>query len=174
MDESGGGFGMSCLGAASTDSFYYFYELVRPGRPAPPLLGRYLTPREQAAEFCENHNANVIPVKGRDLASIASYQGGVSVLDFTDPRRPREIAFADLDDATGSSDEWSSYWYNGRIVSSGGLFVEAGFPTSRGDPAANRGLDVFRPTGSLSRAVEHARKWSYSNPQTQEEKQSPY
>ena len=68
-----------------------------------------------------SHNATVIPIKGRKLMSVAYYQGGVSIVDFTDLSNIREVAFADLEDATGHRDEWSSYWYNGRIFSNSGL-----------------------------------------------------
>jgi hypothetical protein len=52
----------------------------------------------------------------------AWYQGGISVFDFTDAAHPREIAFFDRGpmDSTKLVDagHWSSYWYNGYIVSS--------------------------------------------------------
>src|SRR3712207_3287065 len=115
--------------------------MVRPGAPAPPLKGRYTIPRPQTPEICVSHNATVIPVKGRKLMTAAYYQGGVSVVDFTDPANVREVGYADLSDAVGQSDEWSSYWYNGRVFSNSGL-------GRRGD-TANRGLDVYRATGSL-------------------------
>ena len=73
------------------------------------------------------------------------------------------MAFADLEDTTGQADEWSSYWYNGRIFSNGGLNRRA----------SNRGVDVCQLTGSLSRATRNAERWAYSNPQTQEAWQAP-
>jgi hypothetical protein len=163
MDETGGGVTSECFGAASQDGFYYFYELVEPGQPASPLLGRYTIPRSQGSETCVSHNASVVPVAGRDVMTVAYYQGGVSVVDFTDPSAPREIAFADLVDATGAADEWSSYWYNGRIFSNSGL--------GRRGATANRGLDVYRPMAALG--LGGAKTWAYSNPQTQEAWQAP-
>jgi len=112
-----------------------------------------------------SHNGNTIPVKNRYLASIAYYQGGVSVVDFTNVDNPREVAFADVSDATGTSDEWSSFWYNGRIYSNSGL--------GREGPTANRGLDVWKPVGDLARRTRGAKRWAYSNPQTQEAWQAP-
>jgi hypothetical protein len=50
-----------------------------------------------------SHNASVIPVKHRDLMTAAYYQGGDTVLDFTDLDQIHEVAFADLDDATGQA-----------------------------------------------------------------------
>ena len=52
--------------------------------PAPALKGRYTIPRNQGSEICVSHNATVIPIKGRKLMSAAYYQGGVSMVDFTD------------------------------------------------------------------------------------------
>jgi hypothetical protein len=165
MDETGGGGTAECDGAASTDGFYYFYKMVEPGDPAPALLGRYTIPRAQTPEICVSHNATMIPIKGRAIMTAAYYQGGVTVVDWTDPENAREVAYADLDDATGVADEWSSYWYNGRVFSNSGL--------GRRGPTANRGLDVYRLTGSLAAVTKRAKSWAYSNPQTQEAWQRP-
>src|SRR5688572_30583013 len=52
----------------------------------------------------------------------AWYQGGISVFDWTDPKRPHEIAFFDrgpVDSARqGNGGSWSAYWYNGAIYTS--------------------------------------------------------
>ncbi len=97
MDETGGGVEAHCFGDASKDGFYYFYDMVKPGDPAPALKGRYTIPRNQGSEICVSHNATVIPIKGRKLMSVSYYQGGVSVVDFTDPSNIREVAFSDID-----------------------------------------------------------------------------
>jgi hypothetical protein len=165
MDETGGGTQPWCEGEASTDGFYYFYDVVKPGDPAPPLRGRYTIPRAQDPEICVSHNANVIPIKSRKLMSAAYYQGGNTLVDFTDPSNPHEVAFADLEDATGKADSWSTYWYNGRIYANGGL-------NGRG-PTGNRGFDAFELTGSLAGLTSSAKTWRYSNPQTQEAWQAP-
>ena len=165
MDETGGGGTAECDGAGSDDGFYYFYDVVKPGDPAPALKGRYTIPRPQTPEICVSHNANVIPVKGRRLMSAAYYQGGNTVVDFTDPSNIREVAYSDLEDATGKADSWSTYWYNGRIYANGGL--------NRRGATENRGVDVFRLGGSLGRVTKGAKTWRYSNPQTQEAWQAP-
>jgi hypothetical protein len=73
-------------------------------------------------ENCVAHNGSLIPIPGRDIMVQAWYQGGVSVFDWTDPKRPFEIAFFDrgpVDAETlESGGSWSAYWYNGVIVSS--------------------------------------------------------
>ena len=92
----------------------------------------YKMPAPQTeTENCVAHNGSLIPVPGRDLFVQAWYQGGVSVVDFTDSTNPVEIAFFDR----GPIDEeelitggyWSTYWYNGHIYGT----------------EISRGLDVF-------------------------------
>jgi hypothetical protein len=165
MDETGGGGTAECDGAASDDGFYYFYDVVKPGDPAPPLKGRFTIPRPQSPEICVSHNATVLPIKGRKLMSASYYQGGNTLIDFTDPANIREVAYSDLEDATGKADSWSTYWYNGRIFANGGL--------NRRGATDNRGVDVFRLSGSLASVTKNAKRWSRSNPQTQEAWQAP-
>ncbi len=102
--------------AAQTMQFQSYYKL-----PAP----------QTAQENCVAHNGSLIPIPGRDVMVQAWYQGGISVFDWTDPRRPREIAFFDRGpiDSTRmqGGGSWSAYWYNGNIVSS----------------EIARGLDIF-------------------------------
>ena len=70
-------------------------------------------------ENCVAHNGSIVPVPGRDIFVQAWYQGGVSVIDFTDSGRPQEIAFFDrgpIDkDQLVMGGFWSAYWYKGRI-----------------------------------------------------------
>ena len=97
----------------------------------------YKMPAAQTSlENCVAHNGSLIPVPGREIMVQAWYQGGVSIFDWTDPKNPVEIAFHDrgpVDSVQmGNGGAWSSYWYNGLIVSS-----EIG-----------RGLDIFELTPS--------------------------
>src|SRR5919112_128316 len=58
--------------------------------------GYYKLPAPQtAAENCVAHNGSLIPIPGRDIMAQAWYQGGISVFDWTNPKRPKEIAFFD-------------------------------------------------------------------------------
>ncbi len=70
-------------------------------------------------ENCVAHNGSLVPVPGRDIFVQAWYQGGVSVVDFTDSANPVEIAFFDrgpLDkEELITAGYWSTYWYNGYI-----------------------------------------------------------
>ena len=70
-------------------------------------------------ENCVAHNGSLVPVPGRDIFVQAWYQGGVSVVDFTDSASPVEIAFFDRgpidEEELISGGYWSTYFYNGYI-----------------------------------------------------------
>ncbi len=160
-DEWGGGMGARCrendpnkwganaiftLGADKKLSFKSYYKL-------PAAQGD--------TENCVAHNGSLVPVPGRDIKVQAWYQGGISLMDFTDPAKPFEIAYFDrgpIDDKMlmmGGS--WSAYWYNGKIYSS----------------EIARGLDVFEltPTKHLSQnEIDAAKsvKFDILNVQNQE------
>ncbi len=97
------------------------------------LASYYKMPAPQTdLENCVAHNGSLVPVPGRDIFVQAWYQGGVSMVDFTDPTHPFEIAYFDrgpLDAVKrGTGGFWSVYWYNGYIYGS----------------EIARGVDVFR------------------------------
>lgn len=113
-------------------------------------------------ENCVAHNGSIIPVPGRDLFAQAWYQGGLSVMDFTDSANPKEIAYFDR----GPIDTkqlvlggyWSTYWYKGHIYGT----------------EISRGIDVFalQPSEFLTEAeIAAAKAATYEggrfNPQTQ-------
>ena len=112
-------------------------------------------------ENCVGHNGSIIPVPGRDIFVQAWYQGGLSIIDFTDSANPIEIAYFDrgpIDDedlVTGGY--WSTYWYQGRIYGTEII----------------RGVDVFAliPSEHLSAneiaAAEMANQGDAFNPQQQ-------
>ena len=113
-------------------------------------------------ENCVAHNGSIIPVPGRDIFVQSWYQGGISVMDFTDSANPKEIAFFDRgainDEQLVVGGYWSSYWYNGRIYGT----------------EITRGVDVFalEPSEHLTAAeIAAAEAASYENtrfnPQTQ-------
>ena len=95
----------------------------------------YKLPAAQGdSENCVAHNGSLIPVPGRDLEVQAWYQGGISVMDFTDADHPVEIAYFDRGPIDPKmlvlGGDWSAYWYNGQIYAS----------------EIARGLDVFELT----------------------------
>ena len=70
-------------------------------------------------ENCTAHNGSIIPIPGRDIEVKSWYQGGISVMDFTDATHPYEIAYFDRGPLSSEKfidgGTWSSYWYNGYI-----------------------------------------------------------
>ncbi len=97
----------------------------------------YKLPAPQTSlENCVAHNGSLIPIPGRDIMIQGWYQGGVSLIDWTDPTNPVEIAFHDRGpvnpDQMVMGGSWSVYWYNGLIVNS----------------EIARGLDIFELTPS--------------------------
>jgi len=70
-------------------------------------------------ENCVAHNGSIIPVPGRDIFVQAWYQGGISLIDFTDSANPHEIAYFDRGPMNADhlvfGGYWSSYWYRGNI-----------------------------------------------------------
>jgi len=91
-------------------------------------------------ENCVAHNGSMIPVPGRDIMVQGFYQGGITVFDWTDPKKPFEMAYFDRGPLDGtrllSAGSWSVYWHNGLIYSS----------------EISRGLDIYElvPTPLLS------------------------
>lgn len=82
--------------------------------------GLYKLPAPQTdEENCVAHNGSVVPVPGRDIFVQAWYQGGISVLDFTDSAKPVEIASFDRGPIDRKhlvvAGHWSAYWYNGMV-----------------------------------------------------------
>ena len=123
--------------------------------------GYFKMPAAQTnTENCVSHNGGLIPVPGRDIMVQGWYQGGVDVFDFTDPRRPVEIAYFDRGPVDAQTlvmgGSWGAYYWNGYIYSS----------------ELSRGLDILElvPGEHLSRneieAAKLARMDEY-NPQAQ-------
>lgn len=80
----------------------------------------YKMPAPQSEnENCVAHNGSIVPVPGRDIFVQAWYQGGISVIDFTDSMNPIEIAYFDRgpmsDEELVFGGYWSTYYYNGKI-----------------------------------------------------------
>ena len=76
-------------------------------------------------ENCVAHNSSLVPVPGRDILVQAWYQGGMSVIDFSDTSNPTEIAFFDRGPINTPNPTtlnlgglWSTYWYNGNVFGS--------------------------------------------------------
>ena len=159
-DEWGGGVGAKCR---ATDKMTWGADAIFTLRNRKLIpQGHYKLPAAQRdVENCVAHNGTLIPVPGRDIMVQAWYQGGLSVFDFTDPRKPIEIAYFDRGPINPSeltlAGFWSAYWFNGHIYGS-----EIG-----------RGLDVLelKPSPMLTQNEIDAAKtvtFAGANPQLQQ------
>jgi hypothetical protein len=130
---------------------------------------------QTAEENCVSHNGGLIPVPGRDIMVQGWYQGGVSVMDFSDADKPTELAYFDrgsIDPPPGVDvpvtatpggsrrttigGSWGAYYWNGYIYSS----------------EMDRGFDILEltPSEHLSKnEIEAAKlvRFSEYNPQSQ-------
>jgi hypothetical protein len=138
-DEWGGGLGPRCR--ANDPNIWGANAVFRLANNKLSFANYYKLPAAQGDnENCVAHNGSLVPVPGRDIKVQAWYQGGISVMDFTDPQKPVEIAYFDRGPIDPKmlimGGSWSAYWYNGYIYSS----------------EIARGLDIFEltPTENLT------------------------
>jgi hypothetical protein len=138
-DEWGGGTAARCR---TTDDLKWggnsIYDIVK-GKLV--FRSYYKMPAVQTTtENCVSHIPSLVPVPGRDVFVQAWYQGGASLVDFSDSRNPVEIGYYDRGPISATSlvlgGLWSTYWYNGETYGS----------------EIARGLDVFglTPTAKMS------------------------
>jgi hypothetical protein len=158
--EPGGGVADQCKASdPPVNRTFFFYDGDTGAK-----VGQWTMSRTQSgAENCTLHNLNVVPLRsGRDVLVHGSYQSGTSVVEFTDPQNPKELAWSDpppipvtfptpfcppLGCELGGV--WSSYWYNGFIY----------------ETHINEGLNIYQFTGKQTR---RAMSVGHLNPQTQE------
>ena len=138
-DEWGGGMGARCR--ATDPNVWGANAIFNLNNSKLSFANYYKLPTAQGeTENCVAHNGSLVPVPGRDLKVQAWYQGGISIMDFTNPAKPFEVASFDRGPVDPNmlvlAGSWSAYWYNGHIYSS----------------EIARGLDVFEltPTKFLS------------------------
>jgi hypothetical protein len=117
-------------------------------------------PDPRAGEYCSAHMGMAVMGIERDLLVNAWYTGGVDVIDFTKPRRLREIAFYDPQQDSGT---WSAYPYTGPLFRRG-----PGIPVYASDGVENnaiaQGMVVYR-----ARTIDKPRgrdRVDHLNPQT--------
>jgi hypothetical protein len=132
-DEWGGGLGARCR--ANDPNKWGADAVFRLTDNKLSFASYYKLPAAQGdSENCVAHNGSLIPVPGRDIEVQAWYQGGISVMDFTDADHPVEIAYFDRGPIDPKmlvlGGDWSAYWYNGHIYAS----------------EIARGLDIFELT----------------------------
>ena len=168
-DEWGGGTRARCR---ATDQLSWganaFYEIVNRKLV---FKGYYKLPAAQTTtENCVSHLPSLVPIPNRDVFVQAWYQGGASLVDWTDPSKPKEIGYYDRGPIPiypppaaqnlTLGGFWSTYWYNGAIYGS----------------EIARGFEVFNltPTADLTQAeIDFAKnrtvKAERFNPQSQDQ-----
>ena len=108
---------------------------------------------QQETENCVAHNGSIIPIPNKDIMVQAWYQGGLSVLDFTDSENPIEIAYFDRgpisDEKLVTGGYWSAYFYEGNIYAT----------------EIARGLDVFQLTPSTFLTKDEITAATYAFPE---------
>jgi hypothetical protein len=134
-DEWGGGLGARCR--PNDPNVWGADAIFGLNNDKLTFASYYKMPAAQSdTENCVAHNGSLVPVPGRDIEVQAWYQGGISVVDFTDAAHPFEIAYFDRGPIDPKQmvlgGDWSAYWYNGYIYAS----------------EIARGLDVFELTPS--------------------------
>ena len=157
-DELMGGSGATCNPTVGPKKGAdAIYDITDPANPR--FVSYFKIPRTQAnSENCVAHNGNLIPnKKGRDILVQSWYQGGISVIDWTNPKKIKELAWfdrgtfgtAEPPTAATLAGFWSSYFYNGYIYGS----------------EIQRGFDVFKLDG-----IKGSNKFHYDtlNAQTQQ------
>ena len=128
-DEWGGGMGPKCRVDDPMEWGANAIFTVEDGEMV--FQSYYKLPAAQTdLENCVAHNGSLVPVPGRDIMIQGWYQGGISLIDWTDPQNPVEIGYHDrgpFSTEFSMAGSWSVYWYNGVIVNS----------------EISRGLDIF-------------------------------
>jgi hypothetical protein len=121
--------------------------------------------KKETPDYCSAHLGNVVPATDRYLLVNAWYTGGVDVIDFSNPRVPREVAFYD-----DNGDEWSGYWYEQTGTSTTGdlnVFGTHGVEHvahGEGEELEARGFESFLADVAATRVgLDHL------NPQVQEQ-----
>ena len=138
-DEWGGGTAARCR---PTDDLSWggnaIYEIVNGHLE---FRSYYKLPIVQSnQQNCVSHIPSLVPVPGRDVFVQAWYQGGVSLVDWTDASNPVEIGYFDRGPISATSlvlgGLWNTYWFNGGFYGS----------------EIARGIDAYglTPTNNLS------------------------
>lgn len=139
-DEWGGGTGPMCQ-ASSMIELGGNTVITLDAKKKQAQRAYFKIPSAQAAEEnCVSHNGGIIPVPGRDLYVQGWYQGGISIMDFTDADKAFEVGYFDRGSITpprpvdvpaaaaanpavrgggnAIGGSWGAYYWNGLIFSS--------------------------------------------------------
>ncbi len=106
--------GARCTGPDDQTGRLYIYDVRN--EYDPQLVGSFALPRRgpSDARDCGPLEIGVIPLKDpeRYIATVAWMNGGLSIIDLSDPANPSEIAYWE---AGRHRMMKAAYWYNGRI-----------------------------------------------------------
>jgi hypothetical protein len=167
-DELGGAAASpGCLSTVDTYGGLFFYDVDGERARSPEPVGTFKLPQQVVSEFCTAHLFNVVPRHDHHNVLVSSwYAGATSVIDFTDPSDPQQIAYYIPEETTTPDEQpteaaaWASYWYNGYVYSNN--FDEDVNSLTR----RSRGLDVFEVDHPL--LEEGVIRLQRLNPQLQE------
>ena len=156
-DELGGGGGATCIEALYPErGANAYFDIVGEGDDREFVFRSYFKiPRLQGDdENCVAHNGSLIPTNNGRVYLVQSwYQGGVSIVEYTDPDNPVEVGWFERGPASEFflAGSWSAYWYNGFVYSSD----------------IYKGLDVIKVTGLRGVPSANSVTQDYFNAQTQ-------
>jgi len=115
-----------------------------------------------ASELCTAHLFNILPLRSeKNILVSAWYKAGLTVVDFTDPTKAKQIGYYQPSDPVGddvkdpATNMWSAYFYNGHIYANN---------------FAARGVDVFNFNDPV---MADEIKLDHLNPQVQEPLPAP-
>ena len=158
-DELGGGSAATCNPTVGPNrGADAIYDITDPANPK--FMSYFKIPRAQDnTENCVAHNGNLIPnKKGRDILVQSWYQGGLSIIDWTDGNNVKELGWFDrgpiVPAALGGF--WSTYYYNGYIY---GSEIQRGFDVFKFTDPAIAGSGGFK-SGTLNAQTQ----FGYTNP----------
>ena len=126
-----------------------------------------LRPNTGPGEYCSAHMGMAVMGTNRDLLVNAWYTGGVDVIDFSNPRELKEIAYYD---PARNSGTWSAYPYAGPLFKGGPGRVPIYATDGVENNAIAQGMVVYRsnkvPRPGRKGLVDHL------NPQTMDHEMS--
>jgi hypothetical protein len=113
----------------------WFYDVTDPANPVEK--GNFTLPQQVDSALCTAHLFNVLPLRSaRNILVSSWYEGGTTMVDFTDPAKPKQLAYYIPKDPAGKIENgqanmWTAYWYNGHAYANN---------------LSARGFDVFNVT----------------------------
>ncbi len=169
-DEAGGGGGSECAqDDPQTKGAFWIHSVRNPTSP----IQSFKIPRPQPAvnssyQNCTAHIMNFVPINGRYVLPSSWYSGGTSVIDWSNPSAPNEIAHFEVEPGPlgnfdpAQTNTWTTYWYNDFMYTADGGNTPNTAGTNNG---GQRGFEVLR----LDQAWRtYAWNLGRFNPQTQE------